>query len=470
MRKRALLAALVLLGLLFFNKPAPAIAQDPEPPFDWQWPANGSVTGEYYEPYAQYGSEPNHTGIDIGLLVGSDVHASGRGIVILVQENWMGYKGWAVAVEHPVMVSGGTLYSWYFHLFRPAVTVGDQVDVGKVVGYSGCAGTGCHLHWAASNKAPSEFGGYYEHASEMPDGRGWIDPRLGFASLAKPVASVSKIQLGGGSAIVGIVLVIVLIFLAVRHPQEAGAFARAAGNTIRAGWHGLGWLKEQALIAYSLLNNLMWGSTTFERKSSGRRILTGVIFGLILTVPILGIALLSVATRIGSSNTSTPVVFIAGVPSVYFPRFPEVTWWNGDVVKFHIPTEVQTAVDVAAARHGCDGDLLVSLAFGESTRYNNLYTSESGAAGVWQFMPATWAMYWPDEANRPIRNDIPAAADAACRMILALELAKQTNESLFVNRFTGADGGAMWNAHEGQARFIWRLWQTLKKGGDAIEN
>jgi murein DD-endopeptidase MepM/ murein hydrolase activator NlpD len=41
------------------------------------------------------------------------------------------------------------LQSWYWHLQREIVSVGQQVHTGQLIGYEGATGiaTGCHLHF-----------------------------------------------------------------------------------------------------------------------------------------------------------------------------------------------------------------------------------------------------------------------------------------------------------------------------------
>jgi murein DD-endopeptidase MepM/ murein hydrolase activator NlpD len=53
-----------------------------------------------------------------------------------------------VVISHGV-VSGSALATNYFHLTRSAVSVGQRVSQGDVIGYVGTTGnsTGCHLHF-----------------------------------------------------------------------------------------------------------------------------------------------------------------------------------------------------------------------------------------------------------------------------------------------------------------------------------
>ena len=83
-----------------------------------------------------------HNGIDLGLPAGSPIQAAANGKVILT-ERWGGY-GRTVVIDH-----GGGLSTLYAHQSSIAVSVGDQVLAGDVIGYIGCTGycTGPHLHF-----------------------------------------------------------------------------------------------------------------------------------------------------------------------------------------------------------------------------------------------------------------------------------------------------------------------------------
>lgn len=83
-----------------------------------------------------------HTGIDLGSVAGASIHAAGNGTVILAG-SWGGY-GRTVVIDH-----GGGLSSLYAHQSSIAVSEGQNVLAGDVIGYIGCTGfcTGPHLHF-----------------------------------------------------------------------------------------------------------------------------------------------------------------------------------------------------------------------------------------------------------------------------------------------------------------------------------
>lgn len=84
-----------------------------------------------------------HEGIDIAAAMGSPVKAMGEGRVqsIRAADPGPGRGGWTLVVDH-----GGGWRTLYLHLSRVAVPLGRALMPGQVIGYSGTAGTGPHLH------------------------------------------------------------------------------------------------------------------------------------------------------------------------------------------------------------------------------------------------------------------------------------------------------------------------------------
>ena len=83
-----------------------------------------------------------HGGADLLGTTGTLVHASQRGKVVLAEELF--FAGNTVVVDH-----GLGIYTFYGHLSKIDVKVGDGVDAGAVLGEVGATGrvTGPHLHW-----------------------------------------------------------------------------------------------------------------------------------------------------------------------------------------------------------------------------------------------------------------------------------------------------------------------------------
>lgn len=101
-----------------------------------------------------------HNGLDFGLTDGTEVFPCDNGKVIQSGEN--GDFGNSITIE----------YSWgqslYAHLKETKISVGDNAEVGKVIGLSGKTGAafGEHLHFAIKPTNPDLNNGYL----------GFIDP------------------------------------------------------------------------------------------------------------------------------------------------------------------------------------------------------------------------------------------------------------------------------------------------------
>ena len=106
-------------------------------------PARGLLTSRYgYRQDPLTGSRRLHKGIDIGARPDRPVIASASGIVTLSGRD--GQLGTAVTLSH-----GFGLVTRYGHLSRTAVSSGEHVHQGEVIGYVGRSGraTGYHLHY-----------------------------------------------------------------------------------------------------------------------------------------------------------------------------------------------------------------------------------------------------------------------------------------------------------------------------------
>jgi murein DD-endopeptidase MepM/ murein hydrolase activator NlpD len=106
------------------------------------WPVNGPITSPFCE---QRPWESCHPGIDIGVPTGTPIHAAANGVVLFTQsEAESGGYGNYTCIDH-----GGGISTCYAHQESFAVSQGQQVKQGQVIGISDCTGLcfGPHLHF-----------------------------------------------------------------------------------------------------------------------------------------------------------------------------------------------------------------------------------------------------------------------------------------------------------------------------------
>jgi murein DD-endopeptidase MepM/ murein hydrolase activator NlpD len=107
------------------------------------WPVEGQVTGSFGERIDPFNGEGAfHSGVDIGSSYGHSIVAPADGVVTLTDT--MGGYGKTIMLFH-----GNGISTRYGHLSGFAVTVGQHVQRGDVIGYVGESGrsTGPHLHY-----------------------------------------------------------------------------------------------------------------------------------------------------------------------------------------------------------------------------------------------------------------------------------------------------------------------------------
>ncbi|MFL6862407.1 MAG: murein hydrolase activator EnvC family protein [Allosphingosinicella sp.] len=108
------------------------------------WPVDGPVVSGF-GPRTINGSYEYHPGIDIAVPEGTPIRAAAAGTVSLQQsEAESGGYGNYTCLDH-----GGGLSTCYAHQSSFAVSLGQSVDQGEVIGYTGCTGYcfGPHLHF-----------------------------------------------------------------------------------------------------------------------------------------------------------------------------------------------------------------------------------------------------------------------------------------------------------------------------------
>lgn len=111
------------------------------------WPERGNflVTQEF-------GRTPfswNHTGLDMSYVTphcGGPLYAAADGVVLADNRPNIVYGDTAIGV---VIGHSQRLQTWYWHMSREVVNVGQVVHTGDLIGYEGATGiaTGCHLHF-----------------------------------------------------------------------------------------------------------------------------------------------------------------------------------------------------------------------------------------------------------------------------------------------------------------------------------
>lgn len=108
------------------------------------WPVNGPVVSGF-GPRTINGSYEYHPGIDIAVPEGTPIRAAASGTVSLQQtEAESGGYGNYTCIDH-----GGGLSTCYAHQSSFAVSLGQTVSQGAIIGYTGCTGYcfGPHLHF-----------------------------------------------------------------------------------------------------------------------------------------------------------------------------------------------------------------------------------------------------------------------------------------------------------------------------------
>ena len=104
------------------------------------WPVDGPVVSGFGMRWGRM-----HEGIDIAVPAGTPIRAADAGTVVLMQsEAESGGYGNFTCLDH-----GGGLQTCYAHQSSFAVSAGQSVSQGDVIGYSGCTGHcfGDHLHF-----------------------------------------------------------------------------------------------------------------------------------------------------------------------------------------------------------------------------------------------------------------------------------------------------------------------------------
>ena len=125
--------------------------------------------GENPTYYKQFGFN-GHEGLDWGMPVGTLLYAVESGVVVRRNDDFKGNAyGLYVVIWHEEL----NLASWYCHMSKISVSVGDKVIRNQVIGSSGNTGntTGPHLHF---NICHTDKNGY--RTNQNNGYKGFVDP------------------------------------------------------------------------------------------------------------------------------------------------------------------------------------------------------------------------------------------------------------------------------------------------------
>lgn len=125
-------------GIVGAASPMPVVSVPSQMPL-----AGATMTSDFgMRTHPILGGRRNHKGIDLASPTGTPVYATADGVVAKA-EPFSSYGNY-IQIEH-----GGQLETRYAHLSGYAVTAGEQVHKGQLIGYVGTTGrsTGPHLHY-----------------------------------------------------------------------------------------------------------------------------------------------------------------------------------------------------------------------------------------------------------------------------------------------------------------------------------
>lgn len=123
---------------------------------NWSWPTSIHTIKSDWPTYS---SGSYHGGTDFPVALNSPVYSTCDGEVVAVTSLTTSYGN---HIKIRAIVNGETVYMRYCHLNSFAVSAGDKVSSGQLIGYSGSTGnsTGPHLHYEVRNAND-----YYGNAS-----------------------------------------------------------------------------------------------------------------------------------------------------------------------------------------------------------------------------------------------------------------------------------------------------------------
>lgn len=126
-----------------------------------------NLSGYYIDPVPGYrlsqGIHDNNA-VDLAIAYGTPIHAAASGTVLLARYGNNGGFGNVVIINHP----NGT-QTLYAHQSKIAVSSGESVSQGEVIGYVGCTGrcTGPHLHFEVHGARNPGADGSWAHYNSL---------------------------------------------------------------------------------------------------------------------------------------------------------------------------------------------------------------------------------------------------------------------------------------------------------------
>ncbi|MFM7234530.1 MAG: M23 family metallopeptidase [Flavobacteriales bacterium] len=106
-----------------------------------------------------------HTGLDFAAEIGTEIYATGDGIVQSVENKLSGYG------QHVIIKHGFGYESLYAHMSRVAVQAGQRIYRGQIIGYVGSTGasTGPHLHYEVIKNGEKVDPSFYFYSDITPE-------------------------------------------------------------------------------------------------------------------------------------------------------------------------------------------------------------------------------------------------------------------------------------------------------------
>jgi murein DD-endopeptidase MepM/ murein hydrolase activator NlpD len=106
-----------------------------------------------------------HTGLDFTADIGTEIYATGDGVIESIESKFSGYG------QHVIINHGFGYESLYAHMSRVAVRPGQKVRRGQIIGYVGNTGTstGPHLHYEVIKNGEKVDPSFYFYSDITPE-------------------------------------------------------------------------------------------------------------------------------------------------------------------------------------------------------------------------------------------------------------------------------------------------------------